>query len=207
MNGYSGIIKRVEQYEKKCEIRYAKSNGGLFKALAVICAIFTAYMLFVNTIACISFLMRAGVVGEYNYFGKSEIIFMLVSNILPLICIILNFLKNNAVKSASLIVLLIQSTYVFIRFCFISNDGLSTFGFKAYFYWRHLLPFAIALLCCIWMLIIILRQEVRLRRRYRKILNDLYVAYKNKGIDKSIEPSDELWEEFIENYDPTYMKN
>ena len=207
MNEYCGIIKRVEQYEKKCEISYAKSGGKLFKTLAVVCAIFTVYMFFVNTIACVSFLMKGDIVGEYNYFGKSEIIFMMISNILLPVCSALIFSKNNAVKAVSIALLTFQNIYMFVRFCLISNDGLSPFGFKAYFYWRHLLPFAAVLLCSVWMLTIILRQKMRFRRRYKKILDDLYEAYKNNGINLNTEPSDELWEEFIKNYDPTNMKN
>lgn len=206
MKKYDSILKRVEAYEKKCEITYAKTNGKLFSYLRVLLTLSVIYMFGVNMLTSISLFAKATAIGEYTVMDKSSLIVMTIIVSASLLLMILTYFKNDWVILVVSLFLLACNIYLIFPLYTISNDGLGFFRLTPVFYWGHLVPFVLILIFTIWMAVIIIRQKYMVNFRYNTIINNLYHAYKNDPSTNFITLSEEEWNEFLENYDPTNMR-
>lgn len=206
MKKYDSILKRVEAYEKKCEIVYAKTDGKLFKGLRALLTLSVIYMFCINMLTCLSLFAKATALGKYNVMDKSSLIVMTVVIVLSLSLMILTYLKNDWIKLVASLCLFAANIYLIIPLYSISNDGLGFFRLSPVFYWGHLIPFVFIFIFTLWMAVIILRQKYMVNIRYNIIINNLYQAYKNDNSSQFATVSEEEWNDFIENYDPTNMR-
>lgn len=206
MKKYDSILKRVEAYEKKCEINYAKINGKLFAYLRVLLTLSVVYMFIINMLTCLALFAKASALGKYNVMNKSTLITMTVIVVLSFLFMIFTYHKNDLVKLVACLSLFGCNTYLIFPLYAISNDGLGFFRLASVFYWRHLLPFVLIFIFTIWLIFIILRQKYMINFRYNTIINNLYQAYKNDPTTNYLTLSEEEWNAFIENYDPTNMR-
>lgn len=206
MKKYDNILKRVEAYEKKCEITYAKTDGKLFFYLKIFLTISFLYMFFINIMTSLSLFLRAASLEKYTIMPKQPLITFTVITCLSVFFLILTYFKNNWIKLGATACLLASNIYFIFPLYSISNNGLGFFKLISDFYWRHFAPFALILIFTIWMIIIIIRQEYRINFRYNTIVNNLYQAYKNDPNANFSALSEEEWNEFLKNYDPTNMR-
>ncbi len=206
MKKYDNILKRVEAYEKKCEITYAKTDGKLFFYLKIFLTISFLYMFFINIMTSMSLFLRAASLEKYTIMPKQQLITFTVITCLSVFFLILTYFKNNWIKLGATACLLASNIYFIFPLYSISNNGLGFFKLISDFYWRHFAPFALILIFTIWMIIIIIRQEYRINFRYNTIVNNLYQAYKNDPNANFSALSEEEWNEFLKNYDPTNMR-
>ena len=206
MKKYDNILKRVEAYEKKCEITYAKTDGKLFFYLKIFLTISFLYMFFINIMTSLSLFLRAASLEKYTIMPKQQLITFTVITCLSVFFLILTYFKNNWIKLVATACLLASNIYFIFPLYSISNNGLGFFKLISDFYWRHFAPFALILIFTIWMIIIIIRQEYRINFRYNTIVNNLYQAYKNDPNANFSALSEEEWNEFLKNYDPTNMR-
>lgn len=206
MKKYDSILKRVEAYEKKCEITYAKADGKLFTYLRVLLTLSVVYMFCINMLTSVSLFAKATALGKYNVMDKQSLIAMTVIILLSAVFMILTYFKNDWVKLVGSVSLLACNVYLIFPLYNISNDGLGFFRLSPVFYWGHLVPFVLILIFALWMAVIILRQKYMVNFRYNTIINNLYQAYKNDHTTNYLTLSEEEWNEFIENYDPTNMR-
>lgn len=206
MKKYDSILKRVEAYEKKCEITYAKIDGKLFTYLRVLLTLSVIYMFCINMLTSVSLFTKATALGKYNVMDKQSLIAMTVIILLSAVFMILTYFKNDWIKLVGSVSLLACNVYLIFPLYNISNDGLGFFRLSPVFYWGHLVPFVLILIFALWMTVIILRQKYMVNFRYNTIINNLYQAYKNDPTTNYLTLSEEEWNEFIENYDPTNMR-
>lgn len=206
MKKYDNILKRVEAYEKKCEITYAKTDGKLFFYLKIFLTISFLYMFFINIMTSLSLFLRAASLEKYTIMPKQQLITFTVITCLSVFFLILTYFKNNWIKLVATACLLASNIYFIFPLYSISNNGLGFFKLISDFYWRHFAPFALILILTVWMIIIIIRQEYRINFRYNTIVNNLYQAYKNDPNANFSALSEEEWNEFLKNYDPTNMR-
>lgn len=206
MKRYESILKRVEAYEKKCEITYAKADGKLFSVLRILLTISVIYMLGINILTILSLFIKAAALKDYTIMTKPTLITVTVVTTVCALGIILTYFKNVWLKLAAILSLLASNIYLIFPFYTISNDGLGFFRLVPVFYWRHLIPFVLILIFTIWMTIIIIRQEYMINLRYNTIINNLYRAYKNDSTADVSVLSEEEWQDFLKNYDPTNMR-
>ena len=206
MKKYVSVLKRVEAYEKKCEITYAKTNGKLFAYLRVLLTLSVIYMFCINMLTCLSLFTKAAALGKYNVMSKSSLTTMTVVVIISVLFMILTYFKNDWIKLIGNVCLLVCNVYLIFPLYSISNDGLGFFRLAPVFYWGHLIPFVLILIFTIWIIAIILRQKYMVNIRYNIIINNLYQVYKNDNSTEFSSVSEEEWNEFIENYDPTNMR-
>ena len=206
MKKHESILKRVEAYEKKCEITYAKTNGKLFSYLRILLTLSAVYMFFINIITSMSLFLRAASLEKYTFLSKRTLMVFTVISCFLIFSLILTYLKNNWLKLVATVCLLASNIYLIFPLYTISNNGLGFFQLVPEFYWRHFIPFVLILIFTIWMIIIIIRQEYMINLRYNTIINNLYQAYKNDPNTHFSALSEEEWNDFLENYDPTSMR-
>ena len=78
------------------------------------------------------------------------------------------------------------------------EDSLGLFGYKYSFYWRHSVPLALIAVFAIWLSVLALRANIKTKKQYRKITENLYNQYHISEENEQL--SEEEWQEFIENY-------
>ena len=206
MKRYESILKRVEAYEKKCEITYAKADGKLFSVLRILLTISVIYMLGINILTILSLFIKAAALEEYTIMTKPTLIAVTLVTVGCIFAIVLTYFKNIWIKLAATFCLLASNIYLIFPFYAISNDGLGFFRLVPVFYWRHLIPFVLILIFTVWMAVIMIRQEYMVNLRYNTIINNLYRAYKNDPNAVVSALSEEEWDDFLKNYDPTNMR-
>ena len=193
MKQYPGVLKRVEEIEYKCGIKYAKVDGKLYKTLNVFYVISFIWTLLMNS------LYLAGVIminsGRDTMKDVLEpIITVTVCTVALIFGLVFKKLKLNI---ASLVTTLVSAVILNVLFGRLLQDFLGFAGFKISFYWRHLGPLVLLSVMIIWMTVIALREKYKKNKLYSKVENDIYNSFHNSAS----EMTEEQWNEFMENYD------
>lgn len=209
MKKYDSIVKRVQVYEDKYCAEYQKSDGPLFRFLRKSYVIVCIYAVIVNILAAVSAKEK---MDNWKEVGTTEIIFENHQFVLIWICtatiIISAILLFTRIKMVASIVGIVTLPFMLYVFMGPSTDEVNGFlGYMSEFYYRHLVPDAILMLFILWMFILVLRERIITNRRYRKIEENIYENYKEKFDKNDFVVTDEMWEEFIKNYDPRAFKN
>ena len=198
MKMQESILRRVRMIEEKNGIKYAKTDGRLYKALRVISIIVFAYTMAVNLLYIVGML--------FVYLGTDS--FENVLNSLISVCVctalmiagfILSFFRF---KLAAGIISIVPEIFLIPVFGTVLSDGIGFMGFKASFYWRHLVPLVLLIILMTATTVIALRARIKTEKQYKKVTDNLYKLYQQNGNDIS----EEQWEEFLRNYDPYNYK-
>ena len=209
MKKYESIVKRVQIYEDKCCAEYQKSNGPLFKFLKKAYVLIGIYSVCINLLFIISANMQ---MSDWKAAGNTEVIAEKHQFILLGICTftliasaVLLFTRFKTIGCITGIVTLPFILHVFVAPC---TDKLEGFlGFKANFYYENLIPDAVLMILLIWMLVLVLRERILTNYRYRKIEENIYENYREQFDRDEFVVTDEMWENYIKNYDPRAYKN
>ena len=105
-------------------------------------------------------------------------------------------------KLAAGIISIVPEIFLIPVFGIALSDSLGFLGFKASFYWRHFAPLALLVILMIFTTVIAVRARIKTEKQYKKVTDNLYKLYRQNGNDIS----DEQWEQFLNNYNPTDYK-
>ena len=198
MKMQESILRRVRAVEEKNGIKYAKTDGRLYKTLRVFYIILFAYTTAVNL------LYIAGM--TYVYLGTdnfknvvNSIVTVSICTALIAVGFVLSFFRF---KLAAGIISIVPEIFLIPVFGIALSDSLGFLGFKASFYWRHFAPLALLVILMIFTTVIAVRAGIKTEKQYKKVTDNLYKLYRQNGNDIS----DEQWEQFLNNYDPTDYK-
>jgi len=205
MEKYESIIKRIEKYEHKMGICYPKIDGKLFKTFNIFNLLGVIYLVGINLIALLSFILVKKNTNDGTFFVSNQtMVLIALSTVAEIVSVVLLFNKNKIIGSALGLAPIPYLTFIFIKLCEGYESGL--FGVKVIFYYRHLPSFLIITVCCVGMLIIALSQRIKTEKTYNRLLTNIYKNYTDAQRNENKEVSDEEWEEFITNYDPRQFK-
>ena len=198
MKMQESILRRVRAVEEKNVIKYAKTHGRLYKTLRVFYIILFAYTTAVNL------LYIAGM--TYVYLGTdnfknvvNSIVTVSICTALIAVGFVLSFFRF---KLAAGIISIVPEIFLIPVFGIALSDSLGFLGFKASFYWRHFAPLALLVILMIFTTVIAVRARIKTEKQYKKVTDNLYKLYRQNGNDIS----DEQWEQFLNNYNPTDYK-
>ena len=198
MKMQESILRRVRAVEEKNGIKYAKTDGRLYKTLRVFYIILFAYTTAVNL------LYIAGM--TYVYLGTdnfknvvNSIVTVSICTALIAVGFVLSFFRF---KLAAGIISIVPEIFLIPVFGIALSDSLGFLGFKASFYWRHFAPLALLVILMIFTTVIAVRARIKTEKQYKKVTDNLYKLYRQNGNDIS----DEQWEQFLNNYNPTDYK-
>ena len=198
MKMQESILRRVRAVEEKNGIKYAKTDGRLYKTLRVFYIILFAYTTAVNL------LYIAGM--TYVYLGTdnfknvvNSIVTVSICTALIAVGFVLSFFRF---KLAAGIISIVPEIFLIPVFGIALSDSLGFLGFKASFYWRHFAPLALLVILMIFTTVVAVRARIKTEKQYKKVTDNLYKLYRQNGNDIS----DEQWEQFLNNYDPTDYK-
>ena len=197
MQKYKKIKEKVKEIEFKLGIGYVKTDDRPYKVLRILNVICVVYLLFINTVTLISFGIQANM--NNSKISITTFALILVGTVFELAGIILNRVKFHILGNILCILPLPYFTIIFSKMLE-HPDGL--FGYMSIFYIRYFISYVFIFIFCCSMLFIAIRQQIRIRKLYKRVLNNIYNEYKKKtGLDET-SVSDEEFEEFVKNYNP-----
>lgn len=198
MKMQESVLRRVRMVEEKNGIKYAKTDGKLYKTLRVLYTLVFIYTMGINLMFIAGMLLVYG--GTDKISGVlNSLISVCVCSVLIIAGYVLSFFRF---KLASGIMSVIPEIFLIPVFGSVMRDDLGILGFTASFYWRHLIPLVLLVLLISASTIIAVRARVKTERLYKKVTDNLYNIYQSGGADIT----DEEWERFLAEYDPTDYK-
>ena len=228
MKMYDGVLQRVKQIEEKNGIRYAKTDGMLYKSLSVILIIALIYTLGINLLCVAGASLKisslySGTVATIDGKSYNEVEYWeyqgldaekMEANILDgnlelilnagicTVLLIAGFILNRVrLYIAGGVVTVAPAVYSALYFMHNLTDSNGMVGLNIKFYWRHLIPLALIVLTIVWLTVIAVRAKVKLQKQYKKVTENLFNMY-NVSIADGTLPSDEQWDDFLKSYDP-----
>ena len=198
MKMQESILRRVRAVEEKNGIKYAETDGRLYKTLRVFYIILFAYTTAVNLLYIVG--MTYVYLGTDNFKNVvNSIVTVSICTALIAVGFVLSFFRF---KLAAGIISIVPEIFLIPVFGIALSDSLGFLGFKASFYWRHFAPLALLVILMIFTTVIAVRARIKTEKQYKKVTDNLYKLYRQNGNDIS----DEQWEQFLNNYDPTDYK-
>ena len=184
--------------EEKHGITYAKTDGRLYKALRVSYTLLFIYTMGINLLFICGMLLTR--LGTDNFKG---ILNSLITVIACTVLIIAGFcLSFTRFKLAAGLLSVLPEIMLIVVFGAIMKDSLGVMGFKVSYFWRHFAPLLILVILMAVTTVIAVRARIKTEKQYKKVLDNLYELYSLNSDDIS----DEQWEAFLEEYDPTDYK-
>ena len=198
MKMQESVLRRVRMIEEKNGIKYAKTDGKLYKTLRVLYIITFAYTMAINLLYIAGMLLVYG--GTDNF---KNVVNSLISVCVCTAVIIAGFvLSFFRFKFAAGVMSIAPEIFLIPVFGAVMKDDLGFMGFTASFFWRHFAPLALLVILMTATTVIAVRARFKTEKQYKKVTENLYKLYQSTGGDIS----DDQWEEFLKEYDPTDYK-
>lgn len=190
MKMYDSVLQRVRILEEKNGIKYATTDGKLYKGLKIVLIVLFAYAMLMK-----SFYFLGAIITSQL---ELPLITPAVCTALVIAGFILVLLKQHIIGTA---VTTASSAVLIFTFGRMLIDSY-TEKLIPKFYWAHLIPLLAIVILSVWMTVIAVRAKVKLKNMYNKVAENIYNAYKiNIADGEAVE--EEKWEEFLEKFDPT----
>ncbi len=190
MKMYDNILQKVRLYEEKRGIIYAKTDGKLYKGLKVFYVLLFAYTMVMNTLFLLGAFLSDSV---FKTLGNSVYTVLGLSAVLIASLVIVRFKNKLWANIAFLMLNIISCVGLGFTFGILLQDVI---GFKASFYWRHLVPLCLMVILSVALTVVALRAVLKIRKTYKKIIENIYTTYK---ASEETDLSDEQWEEVLKN--------
>ena len=228
MKMYDGVLQRVKQVEEKHGIKYATTDGMLYKTLSILLIIALIYTIGINLLCVAGAALKisslySGTVATIDGKSYNEVEYweyqgldakkmednivsgnrdLMINAGVCAILLILGFVLNRVrFYIAGGVITVLPAIYSIFYFMHNLTDSGGVVGLSPKFYWRHLIPLTIIIIAIIWLTIIAVRAKTKLQNQYKKVSENLFNMY-NVELGKNEFLSDEQWDEFLKTYDP-----
>ena len=198
MKMQESVLMRVRMIEEKNGIKYAKTDGKLYKTLRVLYIITFAYTMAINLLFIAGMLLVYGGTDNFKNVANS-LISVFICTAVIIAGFVLSFFRF---KFAAGVMSIAPEIFLIPVFGAVMKDDLGFMGFTASFFWRHFAPLALLVILMTATTVIAVRARIKTEKQYKKVTENLYKLYQSTGGDIS----DDQWEEFLKEYDPTDYK-
>lgn len=195
MKKYNAVFDRVNFIESKYGIKYAKTEGRLFKAIKVLFILSFAYYMITNLLVILGISITYS---DPNFSSEGKQFFwtVLICSAVSVIGLVFVCCKLNISGS---IISVLPLPFIIFSYANQMKEISGLFGLKLSFYLRHAAPIVLIAVFAFIMLIIAVREKIKYDKLYKKVLNSIYTQYNSKD---GASLSDEEWDEIINNYNP-----
>ena len=198
MKMQESVLMRVRMIEEKNGIKYAKTDGKLYKTLRVLYIITFAYTMAINLLFIAGMLLVYGGTDNFKNVANS-LISVCICTAVIIAGFVLSFFRF---KFAAGVMSIAPEIFLIPVFGAVMKDDLGFMGFTASFFWRHFAPLALLVILMTATTVIAVSARFKTEKQYKKVTENLYKLYQSTGGDIS----DDQWEEFLKEYDPTDYK-
>ncbi len=190
MKMYDSVLQRVRMLEEKNGIKYATTDGRLYKTLKIVFILFFSYAMLIK-----SFYFLGALIASHL---KLQVITPAVCTALLVAGFVLVLLKQHIIGTV-----LTTASSVVLIFTF-GRMLIDSYTEKLVlkFYWAHLIPLLALVILSVCMTVIAVRATLKLKRMYNRVAENIYNAYKINVADGEA-VDEQKWEEFLEKFDPT----
>ncbi len=189
MKMYDSVLKRVKILEEKNGIKYADTNGRLYSTTKVLFILIFIYAMVIKSF----YFLGALIVPQLEL----EVVTPAICTALLIAGFVLAVCKVHIIGS---VLTAVSSVILTLNFSKVLIDDL-TDKLLPKFYWAHLAPLCLLVICAVIMTVIAVRSKIKLKKMYNKVAENIYNTYKiNVAGGEVID--EEKWEEFLENFDP-----
>ena len=188
MKMYDNILEKVETYEEKWGIRYAKPDGNLYKYTKVFYILAYIYATAMNLFF---------VVGAWLSNAPTRYVYTISGLSVGLIAaLVLTAFKKSVIASiCSLFVNALSCVCLVLTFAPVMENV--TGGYVGAFYWRHFVPLCLVLITNACLNIIVIRANFKTCKIYKKIVENAYDTHHTSIEDEDL--SEEEWDEVLKN--------
>jgi hypothetical protein len=189
MKMYASVLEKVKCYEEKNGIVYTKTDDKPYKALKVLYVLAFLYSMGIN------FLFAVGCLFNKTYFESLKNSFISVvtlSVILIISLVLMRFKENLWMNVVTFLLNVLSCVGLGLIFGQLLKDVI---GFKASFYWRHVIPLGLMVLFTMCLTYIAVRAALKLRKNYKKVLENLYTSRNTSGEGEGLTVDE--WDEIL----------
>lgn len=190
MKLHSNILEKVRLYEEKRGIIYAKTDGNLYKGIKVFYIIALIYTFGVNSMFLLGNILVKSI---FDVLKNSVYTVAVLSLALVAAWVIMGFKKYLWAHIVSCVLNALSCVGLILTFGKLLADVI---GFKAKFYYCHLVPLALAVILSVILTIIAVRAILKTQKTYKKIVENIYETYKATEENPL---TDQEWEEVLKN--------
>ncbi len=191
MKMYENILKKVEIYEEKRGISYTKPGGKLYKYVNVIYWLAFIYTMAMNVL----FSLGIAISDTQFHYLKNSLYTVLGLCVGLILARVLTLFKKSIVSAVSSVINALSCAGLVLAFAPLMENVAG--GYKGAFYWRHFAPLCIVLLVNLGLNIIVIRANVKTRKTYKKIVDNIYSTYHTNIADGELDEKE--WDEVLKN--------
>lgn len=194
MKKNANILEYVEQYKDKYGILYAQDGGRFLNTLSYISYIVWIYTFFMTTFFILSTGMMVSIGNaDFDYIANSFITIS-VGAVAMIVGAVFYLCKQKIIGCA---VTIVSQPFMVLAYSHITRNSAGILNLS--FYWRHAVPAVILLLLAIWIMIVLIRANIKTIKLYNMLVDGLYKQYGKKGGETL---SEDQWDEFLTKYNP-----
>ncbi len=188
------ILEYIEKYKYKYGISYAQDGGKLVNTISKIAYIVWIYTFFMTMLFVLSTCLMISVgQADFDYIANSFIT-ICIGAVFMVVGAALYLCRQKIVGCA---VTVISQPVMVVAFFHVTRDSAGFLNLS--FYWRHAVPGAILLCLAVWVMIVLIRANVKTNKLYNMLVDGLYKQYGKKDGETLAEDE---WEEFLAKYNP-----
>ncbi|MBO4467814.1 MAG: hypothetical protein J5766_00800 [Clostridia bacterium] len=202
MQKYKNISEKIKKIEYKLGVSYVKTSNSAYKRLRIFNMICVIYLLGINTLTLLSAYLHKIWANEF-YFTRLTYILLIVGTLMEVGGVVLNFFKIHVIGN---LLNIIPLPYFVCVFAPMLKHPEGLFGYRVIFYTRHLISYVFILILSLVMIFIAVRQQIKARLLYKKILENIYEEYKKKKGEEDFSVSEADWDKYVKNFDPRKQK-
>ena len=192
MKMYDNILRKVDEYEYKRGITYAKPEGKLYKYTKVLYVLVFIYAMLMN----LFFVLGISMSDTLKQQMEAPLYSVLILMVVLIGSIILTKFKQKIIPAiASFVLNALSCTGLILVFAPLMERPEG--GFKAPFFWRHLIPLCVLFLLNLIINVILIRAGLKKRKTYKKIVDNAYAMHHTSIEDGSLD--EDKWEEVLKN--------
>ncbi len=193
MKKNKNVLNYVEKYKNKYGIKYSIDGGKLVNALSAVCGVIFVYAFLMTLL----FVLGTSLTTDFGNI-KSDFLNAFITICIAAAVALAGFVLNICRKKflGSLFYAIAQP-FTFLAFWHITRDSAGFLNVS--FYWRHGVPAAVLFALSIWLIVLLVRAEIKTDKLYNRLLQALYIQYGTKDGEKLTE---EQWQEFLNDYNP-----
>ena len=160
------ILQKVTLYEEKRGITYAKTDGGLYKALKGLYILAFCYTMVMNF-----FFLMGNIFSEnrLEIFKNSVYMVLVFSALLIIALVMIAFKKYCFAHITAFLLNTVSSMGLIVVFARLLEDVI---GYKISFYWRHFAPLCLIVLLSLVITIIAVRAILKFNKSYKAVIRN-----------------------------------
>lgn len=165
------VIQTVRTYDEKWGINYVKPDGKFYKVIMAIYVLALIFTTAINMFFALGVSMSETLLSKM----KTPLYIVLISIVVHIAAIVLTKFKNSIAASiCSFVINAAACATLIFTFAPLMEDVVG--GYKISFYWRHFAPLCILLVVNFIVNFIALRTNIKIRKTYKKILDNTFTG-------------------------------